>query len=251
MLVIDNIKVEVEGKDVLKGVSLTVQPGEVHVIVGQNGSGKGSLANTIIGNPSYALRGGSIMFDGEDLTTFSPERRAQAGIFMGYQSPIAIPGMSLISFLRTIVGAIRDVQGKEALSTTELLARSRESSVSLGLPENFLERSLNVGFSGGEKKRVEMLQMALLEPKLAILDEIDSGLDRDALSIIAKFLKGYISQERAFIIISHYVKLVELLPVTHVHLFHNGNIAASGGKELAYKIEDEGYEKLISNVDDQ
>lgn len=245
MLQIDNLDVTVEGKQVLKGTSLTVQPGEIHVIVGKNGSGKSTLGNTIIGNPAYALRGGSIMYNGFDITTRPPEERARQGIFMGFQAPLAIPGMPLISFLRSTVNSVREAQGKSPLATGELLLRAKETARALGLPESFLERPLNVGFSGGEKKRVEILQMAMLEPQLIILDEIDSGLDRDALSRIAEFLKGFITTDRSLILISHYIKLVELLPVTHVHLFHEGRIIVSGGKEVAYKIEEDGYDELI------
>jgi len=245
MLVLGNVRASVDSKEVLKGVSLTVKSGEIHMIIGPNGSGKSSLANVIAGNPHYSVKSGTITYWGKDLTVLPPERRAQSGIFLGFQSPVSIPGIPLISFLRTTLNSIREKQGKEKLTTKELIARTKRFAKSLGFSEDFLERSLNVGFSGGEKKRAEMLQLALLEPKLAILDEIDSGLDRDALLSVATFLKNYINEDRSLIIISHYVKLLDLLPVTHVHLFNDGKIVMSGGIELAHRIEAEGYESLL------
>ena len=244
MLVLGNVRASVDSKEVLKGVSLTVKSGEIHMIIGPNGSGKSSLANVIAGNPHYSVKSGTITYLGKDLTVLPPERRAQSGIFLGFQSPVSIPGIPLISFLRTTLNSIREKQGKEKLTTKELIARTKRFAKSLGFSEDFLERSLNVGFSGGEKKRAEMLQLALLEPKLAILDEIDSGLDRDALLSVATFLKNYINEDRSLIIISHHVKLLDLLPVTHVHLFNDGKIVMSGGIELAHRIEAEGYESL-------
>lgn len=249
MMILDRVHASVDNKKVLKGISLTVNPGEIHMIIGPNGSGKSSFANVIAGNPHYKVNSGSILFEKEDLLALPPEKRAYLGIFLGFQAPIGIPGIPLISFLRTTVNSVREQQGKDNLSTNELIARAKNLASNLGLHEQFLERPINIGFSGGEKKRTEMLQLAMLEPKLSILDEIDSGLDRDALISVATFLKKYMNLERSLIIISHYVKLLDLLPVSHVHLFNDGNIIMSGGKELAHRIEAEGYEALLKEKD--
>jgi Fe-S cluster assembly ATP-binding protein len=235
---IKNLHVEVEGKKVLKGVNLTVNRGEVHAIMGRNGTGKTTFAYTLMGHPKYTVTEGQILLDGEDITNLKPEERARKRLFLAFQYPVAIPGVSVASFLRASLKAVRtgEVEPKEFrnLIKTELK--------SLGIPENFMTRSLNEGFSGGEKKRLETLQLRLLQPKMAVLDETDSGLDIDALRSVSENLENYRSKDRGMLVITHYQRMLNYIKPDHVHVFGSGRVLQSGGPELALKLEAEGYE---------
>jgi Fe-S cluster assembly ATP-binding protein len=235
---IKNLHVEVEGKKVLKGVNITVNRGEVHAIMGRNGTGKTTLAYTLMGHPKYTVTEGQILLDGEDITNLKPEERARKRLFLAFQYPVAIPGVSVASFLRASLKAVRtgEVEPKEFrnLIKTELK--------SLGIPENFMTRSLNEGFSGGEKKRLETLQLRLLQPKMAVLDETDSGLDIDALRSVSENLENYRSKDRGMLVITHYQRMLSYIKPDHVHVFGSGRVLQSGGPELALKLEAEGYE---------
>jgi Fe-S cluster assembly ATP-binding protein len=235
---IKNLHVEVEGKKVLKGVNITVNRGEVHAIMGRNGTGKTTLAYTLMGHPKYTVTEGQILLDGEDITNLKPEERARKRLFLAFQYPVAIPGVSVASFLRASLKAVRtgEVEPKEFrnLIKTELK--------SLGIPENFMTRSLNEGFSGGEKKRLETLQLRLLQPKMAVLDETDSGLDIDALRSVSENLENYRSKDRGMLVITHYQRMLNYIKPDHVHVFGSGRVLQSGGPELALKLEAEGYE---------
>ena len=242
MLTIKDIKVSIEDKEILKGINLEVKPGEVHAIMGPNGSGKSTLANVLAGREEYEVTSGSIQYLGEDLLEMEVDERAQAGIFMAFQYPIEIPGVSTSNFLKSTVNAVRKAQGKEELNALQMLKLIREKIQMVGMNENLLKRSLNEGFSGGEKKRSEMLQMALLEPKLAILDETDSGLDIDALRIVAEAVNQLRNENRSFIIVTHYQRLLDYIVPDHVHVLYNGRIVKSGDKSLALELEEKGYD---------
>jgi Fe-S cluster assembly ATP-binding protein len=235
---IKNLHVEVEGKKVLKGVNITVNRGEVHAIMGRNGTGKTTLAYTLMGHPKYTVTEGQILLDGEDITNLKPEERARKRLFLAFQYPVAIPGVSVASFLRASLKAVRtgEVEPKEFrnLIKTELK--------SLGIPENFMTRSLNEGFSGGEKKRLETLQLRLLQPKMAVLDETDSGLDIDALKSVSENLENYRNKDRGMLVITHYQRMLNYIKPDHVHVFGSGRVLQSGGPELALKLEAQGYE---------
>lgn len=237
---VKNLNVSVEGKEILKDLSLCIQKGEVHALMGRNGSGKTSLAHTLMGNPKYEVNSGSIYFEGKDITGMSPDERARLRIFLGFQYPVAIPGVSVSNFLRSSVRAVR---GNE-LSPKELRLLIQREIDELQIPDSFMTRSLNEGFSGGEKKRLETLQMRLLGPKLAILDETDSGLDIDALRLVAEKINQLRSDSRGILLITHYQRLLNYVQPDQVHVLLNGRIVKSGGPELAKELEEKGYDWL-------
>jgi len=241
MLEIKNLHVTVDGKGILKGLDLAIRPGEVHAIMGPNGSGKSTLAYVLAGREGYEVTDGSIVYEGRNLLELEPEERARDGIFLAFQYPVEIPGVGSNSFLKAAVNAVRKHRGLPELDAMEFLKLIREKRDQLGVAEDMLKRSLNVGFSGGEKKRAEVLQMTLLEPRLAILDETDSGLDIDALKVVAKGINALRGPERAILMITHYQRLLDYVAPDFVHVLADGRIAESGGKDLALKLEQAGY----------
>jgi Fe-S cluster assembly ATP-binding protein len=245
MLQIDNLKAEVVGKPILKGLSLTVNAGEIHAIMGPNGAGKSTTGYVLGGRPGYAVTGGSVMFKGEDLLALEPHERAAAGLFLGFQYPAEIPGVSFVQFLREAANAQRRVRGQEPLSGGEFLKLAKEKAGLLRMDMDMLKRPVNVGFSGGEKKRAEMVQMGILDPTLAILDETDSGLDIDALRICGEGINAIMRKpDKAVILITHYQRLLDYVKPDFVHVLAAGRIVRSGGPELAHELEREGYEAV-------
>ncbi|HET8554790.1 MAG TPA: Fe-S cluster assembly ATPase SufC [Rhodanobacteraceae bacterium] len=247
MLNIENLHVRVEGKDILKGLTLNIEPGQVHAIMGPNGAGKSTLGNVLAGRDGYEVTGGSITFEGKDLLALAPEERASAGIFLALQYPVEIPGVNNTYFLRTALNAQRKARGEEELDSRQFLQRVRERLKVMNMSNELLQRAVNEGFSGGEKKRNEIFQMALLEPKLAILDETDSGLDIDALKQVAEGVNAQRSPERAFLMITHYQRLLDYVEPDFVHVLAGGRIVESGDKTLALKLEKQGYAWLDEN----
>jgi Fe-S cluster assembly ATP-binding protein len=245
MLVINDLRASVSDKEILKGISLTVNAGEVHAIMGPNGSGKSTLAQVLAGHPGYEVTGGSVEYLGEDLLAMEPEARAHAGVFLAFQYPIEIPGVSNAYFLRTAYNEVRKAAGKEELDPMDFLDVMTEKLKLVEMDEAMLQRSVNMGFSGGEKKRNEILQMAVLEPKLAILDETDSGLDIDALRIVANGVNKLKRPDSATIVVTHYQRLLEYIVPDFVHVLAGGRIVKSGGKELALELEAKGYDWLL------
>ncbi|MES1227550.1 MAG: Fe-S cluster assembly ATPase SufC [Armatimonadota bacterium] len=229
------------GKEILKGINLSVKPGEVHAVMGPNGSGKSTLANVLAGRDLYEVTGGSVTLDGEDLLEMEPEDRAHKGVFLAFQYPVEIPGVSNTYFLRAAVNARRKANGQDEMSSLDFLSMIKDKIKLLGLTDELLKRSVNEGFSGGEKKRNEIFQMAVLEPRLCVLDETDSGLDIDALQTVAKGVNALRSPERGFIVVTHYQRLLNYIVPDFVHILMNGRIVKSGGKELALELEDKGY----------
>jgi len=241
MLEIKNLQVTVDGREILKGLDLTVHKGEVHAIMGPNGSGKSTLAHVLAGKADYEVTGGEVKFDGVDLLALTPDERAAAGVFLAFQYPLEIPGVATMTFLRTALNAQRKKRGEPELSTPDFLKRVREAAKKLDIDQEMLRRPVNVGFSGGEKKRNEILQMALLEPKLGVLDETDSGLDIDALKVVADGVNRLRSPERAMVVITHYQRLLDHIVPDIVHVLSKGRIVRTGGKELALELEAKGY----------
>ncbi|BAC89312.1 Fe-S cluster assembly ATPase SufC [Gloeobacter violaceus] len=248
MLEITNLQARVEGKAILKGIDLTVRPGEVHAIMGPNGSGKSTLAGVLAGREEYEVTGGAVRYLDQDLLELAPEERARAGLLLAFQYPVEIPGVSNVYFLKAALNALRKHRGEGELDAVEFLALVRGKLKTVQMAESFLRRSVNEGFSGGEKKRNEILQMALLEPCLAILDETDSGLDIDALKIVADGVNGLRSPERSFLVITHYQRLLDYIVPDFVHVLMNGRIVRSGGRELALELEEKGYGWLEAEV---
>jgi len=244
LLEIKNLHASVGGNAILKGVDLTVAAGEVHAIMGPNGSGKSTLAQVLAGRESYEVTEGSVTYDGHDLLDLDPEDRARAGVFLAFQYPVEIPGVSNVYFLRAALNAVRSQRGEDELDPIDFLAYVREKLKVVEMDESFLQRSVNEGFSGGEKKRNEIFQMAVLDPKLAILDETDSGLDIDALKIVADGINRLRSPERAQILVTHYQRLLNYIVPDIVHVFVDGRIIKTGGKELALELENEGYAEV-------
>ncbi len=241
MLEIKNLQASVEDKAILKGIDLKIGAGEVHAMMGPNGSGKSTLANILSGKDGYEVTGGSVTFDGRDLLDMEADERARAGLFMAFQYPVEIPGVSNSYFLRAGLNSIRKSRGEEELDAMDFLVLAKEKAKQLHVEDDLLSRSVNAGFSGGEKKRNEIFQMAVLQPKLAILDETDSGLDIDALKIVADGVNALRSPERGFLVITHYNRLLNYIVPDFVHVLHEGRIAKSGGKELALELEQKGY----------
>jgi Fe-S cluster assembly ATP-binding protein len=248
MLKIKNLHASVEDKEILKGINLEVKAGEVHAIMGPNGSGKSTLSAVIAGNENYEVTEGSVELEGEDLSDLAPEERAHKGVFLSFQYPVEIPGVSVTNFMKTAINEGRKANGKEEMPANEMLKLIREKSELLEIDRKFLSRSLNEGFSGGEKKRNEIFQMAMLEPKLAILDETDSGLDIDALRIVANGVNKLKSKDNAVIVITHYQRLLDYIVPDFVHVLYNGKIVKSGGKELAYELEEKGYDWIKNEL---
>jgi Fe-S cluster assembly ATP-binding protein len=242
MLTIENLHAQVEGKKILKGIDLDIKPGEVHAIMGPNGSGKSTLSSVIAGNEDFETTAGTILLRGEDLTELSPEERAHKGIFLSFQYPVEIPGVSVTNFIKTAINANRKAKGQEDMPSNEMLKKIREKAKLLEIDSKFLSRSLNEGFSGGEKKRNEIFQMAMLEPQLAILDETDSGLDIDALKIVANGVNKLRSKDNAIVVITHYQRLLDYIVPDFVHVLYDGKIVKSGTKELAQELEAKGYD---------
>jgi Fe-S cluster assembly ATP-binding protein len=241
MLEIKNLQVKVDDRQILNGLDLTVNAGEVHAIMGPNGSGKSTLAHVLAGKSGYEVTGGSVVFQGGDLLALGPDERAARGIFLAFQYPLEIPGVATMTFLRTALNAQRKQRGEPELSTPEFMKRVREAAKELEINQDMLRRGVNVGFSGGEKKRNEILQMALLEPRLCVLDETDSGLDIDALKIVADGVNRLRSPQRSMIVITHYQRLLNYIVPDVVHVLSRGRIARTGGKELALELEAKGY----------
>ena len=241
MLEIKNLHASIAGKEILKGVNLTIHAGEVHAIMGPNGAGKSTLSNVLVGNPAYTVTEGEVMFNGKNLLDMTPEVRAREGIFLSFQYPVEIPGVSMVNFLRTAVNEKRKYQGKEALSASEFLRLMREKKALVGMDNKLTSRSVNEGFSGGEKKRNEIFQMAMLEPCLSILDETDSGLDIDALRIVAEGVNKLKTPQTASIVITHYQRLLDYIVPDFVHVLADGKIVRTAGKELALELEKTGY----------
>jgi len=244
MLKIENLQAEIQGKEILKGLDLIINPGEVHAIMGPNGSGKSTLASVLAGKPDYEITGGSVEFKGKDLLELKPEERAAEGVFLAFQYPIEIPGVSNINFLKTALNEIRTYKGLEPLEAKAFLAKIKECQNLVEFDAKLTGRSLNEGFSGGEKKRNEIFQLAMLEPDLAILDETDSGLDIDALKIVAEGVNRLRNQNRSFLIITHYQRLLDYIVPDVVHVLYNGKIVKTGTKELALELEEKGYDWL-------
>ena len=242
MLTIENLHAQVEGKQILNGIDLDVKAGEVHAIMGPNGSGKSTLSSVIAGHQDYELNQGSMLLEGEDLADLLPEERAHKGIFLSFQYPVEIPGVSVTNFIKTAINASRKAKGLEDMAANVMLKKIREKSSLLEIDSRFLSRSLNEGFSGGEKKRNEIFQMAMLEPKLSILDETDSGLDIDALKIVANGVNKLRSKDNAIIVITHYQRLLEYIVPDFVHVLFDGKIVKSGTKDLAVELEEKGYD---------
>ncbi|HEY8402548.1 MAG TPA: Fe-S cluster assembly ATPase SufC [Cytophagaceae bacterium] len=250
MLKIKDLKAKVESKDILKGINLEVKPGEVHAIMGPNGSGKSTLASVLAGRETFEVTGGSIEFLGKDLLEMSPEDRAREGVFLAFQYPIEIPGVSTTNFLKTAVNEVRQYRGQEPLDAVSFLNLMKEKMKLVDIDQALLKRSLNEGFSGGEKKRNEIFQMAMLEPKLAILDETDSGLDIDALRIVANGVNKLKSKDNAVIVVTHYQRLLDYIVPDFVHVLYNGRIVKSGTKELALELEEKGYDWIKNAVNE-
>lgn len=242
---VQDLHAEVEGKAILKGLNFQVKPGEVHAIMGPNGAGKSTFASVLAGRPEYEVTQGTACLDGEDLLEMDPEERARKGLFLAFQYPVEIPGVSNKLFLQTAVNAIREEQGLPPLDMFDFDAYAQEKIALLNMPKDLLERSVNVGFSGGEKKRNDILQMALLEPKLVILDETDSGLDIDALKVVANGVNSMRSEDRSFIVVTHYQRLLDYIKPDFVHVFYDGQIVKSGGFELVHELEEKGYDDII------
>lgn len=244
MLVIKNLHASVEDKEILKGINLEVKAGEVHAIMGPNGAGKSTLSSVIAGNENFEVTEGEIVLDGEDLGDLAPEERAHKGVFMSFQYPVEISGVSVTNFIKTAINESRKSKGMEDMPANEMLKLIKEKSELLEIDRKFLSRSLNEGFSGGEKKRNEIFQMAMLEPKVAILDETDSGLDIDALRIVANGVNKLKNENNAVIVITHYQRLLDYIVPDFVHVLHDGKIVKTGGKELALELEEKGYDWL-------
>ena len=244
MLKINNLHAEVEGEKILKGVNLEINPGEVHAIMGPNGSGKSTLASVVAGNEEYEVTEGEILFDKSNISDLAADERAHKGIFLSFQYPVEIPGVSVTNFIKTAINQIRKAQGFKDMPANEMLKKIREKSAMLEMDRKFLSRSLNESFSGGEKKRNEIFQMAMLEPKLAILDETDSGLDIDALRIVADGVNKLRSKDNATLVITHYQRLLDYIVPDVVHVLVDGKIIKSGDKELAKELEERGYDWL-------
>jgi Fe-S cluster assembly ATP-binding protein len=245
MLEIRDLRATVGDKEILKGISLTIGAGEVHAIMGPNGSGKSTLAQVLAGNPAYTVTGGSITYDGKDLNELAAEERAQAGIFLAFQYPIEIPGVSNAYFLRSAYNEIRKARGEEEVDPMEFVGIVEQKLQLVDMNPDMLQRSVNMGFSGGEKKRNEILQLAVLEPKLAILDETDSGLDIDALRTVADGVNKLRDKHRSFVVVTHYQRLLNYIIPDYVHVLASGRIVKSGGKELAFELEEKGYDWLV------
>ncbi|MFK7785348.1 MAG: Fe-S cluster assembly ATPase SufC [Crocinitomicaceae bacterium] len=248
MITIKNLHAEIDGKEILKGLNLTVNAGEVHAIMGPNGAGKSTLASVLAGREDYEVTEGSVDFDGTDLLEMETEERAREGLFLAFQYPVEIPGVSNINFLRTAINEIREHKGEEAMSAKEFMATVREKSALVELDPKLASRSVNEGFSGGEKKRNEIFQMAMLEPKLSILDETDSGLDIDALRIVANGVNTLKSDQNASIVITHYQRLLDYIVPDFVHVLYDGKIVKSGPKELALELEEKGYDWIKEEI---
>ncbi|MEH2509143.1 Fe-S cluster assembly ATP-binding protein [Nitrobacteraceae bacterium AZCC 1564] len=241
LLEVRDLKVQVEDKEILHGLNLTVNVGEIHAIMGPNGSGKSTLSHVIAGKPGYDVTSGEILFRGEDLLEMEPDERAAKGVFLAFQYPVEIPGVATMTFLRTALNAQRKARGESEYSTPDFLKKVREVATSLNIPQDMLKRGVNVGFSGGEKKRNEVLQMALFQPSLCILDEMDSGLDIDALRVAADGVNALRSKDRAMVVITHYQRLLNYIVPDFVHVMSKGRVVKSGGKDLALELEKSGY----------
>jgi Fe-S cluster assembly ATP-binding protein len=248
MLEIKNLHVSVGDKPILKGLTLSIQPGQVHAIMGPNGSGKSTLSYVLAGRAGYDITEGSISYNGEDLVALKPEERAAKGVFLAMQYPVEIPGVTTMTFLKTALNSQRRQRGESDLDAIGVLKLVRAKAKTLNVSEEMLKRALNVGFSGGEKKRLEILQMAIFEPKLAILDETDSGLDIDALRLVAEGVNTLRSPERAMLVITHYQRLLDYIVPDRIHVLAHGRIVAEGGKELALELEAKGYEHIVKDV---
>jgi Fe-S cluster assembly ATP-binding protein len=249
MLQINNLRANIEDKEILKGINLSIKPGEVHAIMGPNGAGKSTLGNIIAGREEYEITEGTMLYKGKDLTEMEVDERAIEGIFLSFQYPVEIPGVSCSNFLKQILNSIRKGRGQEELNPIETLKFLREKVALLGMDDQMLKRALNEGFSGGEKKKNEILQMAILEPSLAILDETDSGLDIDALKVVANGVNSLRNAERSFLVITHYQRLLDYIVPDFVHVLHNGKIVKSGDKNLALELEERGYDWLKEEVE--
>jgi len=248
MLEIKNLHVAVGGKEILKGLTLSITAGQVHAIMGPNGSGKSTLSYVLAGRAGYDITQGSIRYNGEDLNALAPEERAAKGVFLAMQYPVEIPGVTTLNFLKTALNAQRRARGESDLDAMSVLKLVRKKATALKIGEDMLKRALNVGFSGGEKKRLEILQMALFEPKLAVLDETDSGLDIDALKLVADGVNALRAPDRAMLVITHYQRLLEFIVPDRIHVLAHGRIVAEGGKELAHELEAKGYEHIAGKA---
>ncbi len=249
MLEIRELHASIGDKEILRGVNLTVKPGEVHAIMGPNGSGKSTLSSVIAGREEYQVTSGDVLWDGKSILELAPEERAHLGLFLGFQYPVEIPGVSVSNFVKTALNAVHAARGEEALDASSMLKKMREALQLLEMDKGFLSRSLNEGFSGGEKKRNEIFQMAMLEPRLAILDETDSGLDIDALRIVAQGVNGLRSAKTSFVVITHYQRLLDYIRPDVVHVLLHGRIVKAGDKSLAYALEERGYDWIKKEVE--
>lgn len=250
MLKIDNLHAGINGKEILKGINLEVAAGQVHAIMGPNGSGKSTMSNVLVGHPGYEVTEGCVSFKGKDLLAMTPEQRAHEGLFMSFQYPVEIPGVSMTNFMRASVNAKRAYLGQEPVSAAEFLKLMKQRREFVGLDAKFMNRSVNEGFSGGEKKRNEIFQMAMLEPSLSILDETDSGLDIDALRIVAQGVNRLKSEDTSVIVITHYQRLLDYIKPDIVHVLYNGRIIRTAGPELALELEERGYDWVIKEFEE-
>lgn len=251
MIDIKNLSAEIDGKQILKGLDLKIGDGEVHAIMGPNGAGKSTLSYVLAGRDGYEVTGGSAELDGQDILDLDPDERAAAGLFLAFQYPVEIPGVQMTTFLKTALNAIRKARGEEELDAIGLLRVMKTKCKELGISDEMMKRAVNVGFSGGEKKRNEVLQMAMLEPKFAVLDETDSGLDIDALRIVADGVNALREKNRSFLVITHYQRLLDYIKPDYVHVLANGKIVKSGGPELALELEDKGYAEFVPDAQEE